>query len=106
MCYHGNLSALFVSEQQEGTSFQEYMKNLDKLVVYVDEKLKDEDDSYASGNMCNYVSSLNNALFEKKLILQCIRRHVGRYVLIEAWGVPNSWSRLFSAVLCEVQVFS
>ncbi|XP_046567293.1 lactadherin-like isoform X1 [Haliotis rubra] len=93
-------------ERQEGTSFQEYMKNLDKLVVYVDEKLKDEDDSYASGNMCNYVSSLNNALFEKKLILQCIRRHIGRYVLIEAWGVPNSWSRLFSAVLCEVQVFS
>ncbi|XP_050409625.1 lactadherin isoform X1 [Patella vulgata] len=92
-------------QEKGGKSFREYMKNLDKLVVYIDEDLREEDESYASGNMCNYVSSLNNALFHQKLILQCIRRHTGRYVLIEAWGVPNSWSRLFSAVLCEVQVF-
>ncbi|XP_041365441.1 lactadherin-like isoform X2 [Gigantopelta aegis] len=95
-----------VQERKEGTSFREYMKNLDKLVIYVDEKLKDDDETYASGNMCNYVSSLNNALFARKIHMQCIRRHEGRYVLIEAWGVPNSWSRLFSAVLCEVQVYS
>jgi hypothetical protein len=29
----------------------------------------------------------------------------GRYVYIEAWGVPNRWTRLFSAVLCEVMVY-
>jgi lactadherin len=95
---------------EKARSFREYMKNLDQLVVYVDDKIQKRDDhhdeSYASGNMCNYISSLNNALFNKKLVLQCVRSHVGRYVLIEAWGRQKGWSRLFGAVLCEVQVFS
>ncbi|XP_012937328.1 lactadherin, partial [Aplysia californica] len=88
--------------QEKATSFREYMKNLDQLVVYVDDKIQKKDDehdeSYASGNMCNYISSLNNALFSKKLVLQCVRSHVGRYVLIEAWGRQIGWSRLFGAV--------
>ncbi|BFZ05340.1 hypothetical protein BsWGS_08379 [Bradybaena similaris] len=96
--------------QEKAASFKEYMKNLDQLVVYVDDKIQKKDDehdeSYASGNMCNYISSLNNALFNEKLLLQCVRTHVGRYVLIEAWGRQIGWSRLFGAVLCEVQVFN
>ena len=95
---------------EKASSFREYMKNLDQLVVYVDDKIQKKDDehdeSYASGNMCNYISSKNNALFNKKLVLQCVRSHQGRYVLIEAWGRQIGWSRLFGAVLCEVQVFS
>nr|KAG5690666.1 hypothetical protein BaRGS_007637 [Batillaria attramentaria] len=96
--------------QERVSSFREYMTNLDQLVVYVDDKVQkkedDHDESYASGNMCNYISSLNNALFAPKLVMQCVRTHVGRYVLIEAWGKQIGWSRLFGAVLCEVQVFS
>ncbi|XP_064601589.1 lactadherin-like isoform X2 [Liolophura sinensis] len=93
------------SGQEDVTKYKNYQSNLDKLVVYVDDKLKDEDDSYASGNMCGYVSRLNNALFLPRLHISCIRPMEGRYVLVEAWGVPNSWSRLFSAVLCEVQIY-
>ncbi|CAL1548383.1 unnamed protein product [Lymnaea stagnalis] len=96
--------------QEKATSFREYMKNLDQLVVYVDDKIQkkddDHDETYATGQMCNYISSLNNALFNKKLVLQCVRPFVGRYVLIEAWGRQIGWSRLFGAVLCEVQVFN
>ncbi|BFZ16140.1 hypothetical protein BsWGS_19179 [Bradybaena similaris] len=96
--------------QEKATSFAEYLKNLDQLVVYVDDKVQKQDDqhdeSYASGNMCNYISSLNDALYSKRLLLQCVRTNVGRYVLIEAWGRQIGWSRLFGAVLCEVQVFN
>lgn len=95
---------------EKATSFREYMSNLDKLMVYVDDKIQqkedEHDESYASGNMCNYISSLNNALFAPKVVMQCVRTLVGRYVLIEAWGRQIGWSRLFGAVLCEVQVFS
>ena len=95
---------------EKATSFREYMNNLDQLVVYVDDKVQkkedDHDESYASGNMCNYINSLNNALFAPKLVMQCVRTHVGRYLLIEAWGRNVGWSRLFGAVLCEVQVFA
>ncbi|XP_055900427.1 lactadherin-like isoform X2 [Biomphalaria glabrata] len=91
-------------------SFRDYMRNLDQLVVYVDDKIQkkedEHDESYASGNMCNYISSINNALFSKRLVLQCVGNLVGRYVLIEAWGRQIGWSRLFGAVLCEVQVFN
>lgn len=76
----------------------------------MDDKVQKQDDqhdeSYASGNMCNYISSLNDALSSKRLLLQCVRTNVGRYVLIEAWGRQIGWSRLFGAVLCEVQVFN
>ena len=85
------------------------MSNLDQLVIYVDDKLhnKDEQDvSYASGNMCTYINSLNNALSQPKIVLQCARTHSGRYLLIEAWGKNSGWSRLFGAVLCEVEVFA
>ncbi|XP_076471901.1 lactadherin-like isoform X2 [Babylonia areolata] len=96
--------------QEKATSFREYMNNLDQLVVYVDDKVQkkddDHDESYASGNMCNYINSLNNALFAPKIVMQCVRTHVGRYLLIEAWGRNVGWSRLFGAVLCEVQVFA
>ncbi|RUS74395.1 hypothetical protein EGW08_017850 [Elysia chlorotica] len=97
-------------KEEENNSFREYMRNLDQLVVYVDDKIQkkgdEHDESYASGNMCNYISSRNKALFQKKLVLQCVQTYRGRYVLIEAWGRQIGYSRLFSAVLCEVQVFN
>lgn len=82
------------------------MYNLDRLVIYVDDQSKGEDDSSVSGNMCGYVSKINGALFSPKIHVQCVRPQKGRYVLIEAWGSQTSWSRLFSAVLCEVMVYA
>lgn len=82
------------------------MSNLDKLVIYVDENAKEEDENFASGTMCGYVAKLNGALFLPKLHVPCIQQQVGRYVLVEAWGPPTGWNRLFSAVLCEVMVYA
>jgi len=80
------------------------MYNLDKLAVYVDSKGgRSEVDKPT--NMCGFISRLNDALFKPKLYIQCSRPIEGRYVYIEAWGVQNRWSRLFSAVLCEVMVY-
>jgi hypothetical protein len=80
------------------------MYNLDKLVVYVDSKGGKEQVDLEE-NMCGFISRLNDALFKPTLHIQCTSPMKGRYVYIEAWGVPNRWSRLFSAVLCEVQVY-
>lgn len=85
---------------------KDYLNNLDRLVIYVDNKSKAEDASSVSGNMCGYVSKLNGALLSHKIHVQCVRPQKGRYVLVEAWGSHNSWSRLFSAVLCEVLVYA
>lgn len=90
----------------EGTAMKDYLNNLDRLVIYVDNKSKAEDASSVSGNMCGYVSKLNGALLSHKIHVQCVRPQKGRYVLVEAWGSHNSWSRLFSAVLCEVLVYA
>jgi len=86
------------------TSYSDYMTNLDKLAVYVDSR-GGADMSDERANMCGFVSRLNDALFKPRLLVQCVRPLYGRYVYVEAWGVPNRWSRLFSVVLCEVMVY-
>ncbi|CAH1785822.1 unnamed protein product [Owenia fusiformis] len=90
--------------QEAQKNYREYMYNLDKIVAYVDNKAgKDRVDN--PSNMCGFISRLNNALFQPSLHIECSKRMKGRYVYIEAWGAPNRWSRLFSAVLCEVMVY-
>ena len=79
------------------------MYNLDKLVVYADNSAGKE--SLGKASMCGFVSRLNNALFRPQLHLQCRKPLSARYVYIEAWGLANRLSRLFSAVLCEVMIY-
>jgi len=83
------------------------MNNLDKLLVYVDDSGgKDEPtDPNSTSQLCAYTSRLNDALFKPSLHFSCMRPLMGRKVLIEAWNVENSWNRIFSAVLCEVQIY-
>jgi len=85
-------------------TYRDYMYNLDKLVVYVDNKAGREPFDLEP-NTCGFVSRLNDALFKPRLHVQCKRPMKGRYLYIEAWGVANRHSRLFSAVLCEVLVY-
>ena len=56
-------------------------------------------------NLCNFVTRVNYAIFAPQIHLQCNKPLVGRYIYIQADGRSNRWSRLFSAVLCEVQVY-
>ena len=86
------------------STYGAYIQNLDKLAIYVDSKGGAEQIDEQS-KTCGFVSRLNNALFKPKLHIQCVRPLYGRYVYIEAWGVPNRFNRLFSAVLCEVMVY-
>ena len=86
------------------TSYREYIHNLDKLAVYVDSKGGQEQIDQQV-KMCGFVSRLNDAVFKPRLHVQCLRPLEGRYVYIEAWGVPSRWTRLFSVVLCEVMVY-
>ena len=56
-------------------------------------------------NLCNFVTRNNYAIFSTQIHLQCNKPLTGRYIFIQADGRSNRWSRLFSAVLCEVQVY-
>ena len=85
-------------------SHEAYTENLDKLAVYVASRQTDLRRS-ADAIQCGFVTRLNNALFKPQLHVQCSRVLRGRYVLIEALGVSDRWSRLFTAVLCEVMVY-
>ena len=99
-----NYSSVTLFSDQR-TTYRDYMYNLDKLVVYIDKKGgKSQIDT--PDNMCGFISRLNDALFKPRLHVQCAKQLEGRYVYIEAHGVPNRWSRLFSAVLCEVMIYS
>lgn len=105
-------------------NYREYMQNLDKLTVYVDGRGGREggggaaDTPPAGGgggtaggagglkdNVCGFISRFNDALFQPLLHIQCATPLKGRYVYIEAVGVANRWTRLFSAILCEVMVY-
>ncbi|KAH3882441.1 lactadherin-like isoform X2 [Dreissena polymorpha] len=104
----GVLIYTWQGEGQEGASaYRDYMNNLDKLLVYVDDSGgKDQPtDPNSTSQLCAYTSRMNDALFRPVLHFQCMRPLVGRKVLIEAWNVENSFNRIFSAVLCEVQVY-
>jgi hypothetical protein len=56
-------------------------------------------------NLCNYVTRNNYAIFSSHIHLQCNKPLMGRYIYIQADGRSNRWSRIFSAVLCEIQVY-
>jgi len=43
--------------------------------------------------------------FPARIHVPCRQPAVGRYVLVEASGVPSRYSRLFGAVLCDVVVY-
>lgn len=56
-------------------------------------------------NQCNFVTRNNYALFTSSVHLECQRPLVGRYIYIQVDGRNNRWSRLFSAVFCEIQAY-
>lgn len=83
------------------------MNNLDKLLVYVDDtggKVENSDPD-SKPQLCAYTSRRNDALFKPVLHFPCMRSLEGTKVLVEAWNVENSFNKIFSAVLCEVQVY-
>jgi len=43
--------------------------------------------------------------FPARIHVPCRQPAVGRYVMVEASGVPSRYSRLFGAVLCDVVVY-
>ncbi|CAN8010800.1 hypothetical protein HPB47_022385 [Ixodes persulcatus] len=91
------------AQHHERSKVYHEMSNLDKLTAYVADRPRLED--IPSGHKCASVSRLNNALFRKKIHLECPDAMEGRYVYIKASGVHNRKGRLFSAVLCEVMVY-
>lgn len=46
---------------------KDYLNNLDRLVIYVDNKFKVEDVFSVLGNMCGYVFKLNGVLLLYKI---------------------------------------
>jgi len=102
-----------------------YTENLDKLVVYVDNDhatdrptarralshsnhphhQSTDDTLNGDDHICGFVSRLNDALFKRRIHVQCARRLRGRFVYIKALGVSNRWTRLYTAVLCEVMIY-
>ena len=91
--------------EDNSTQYRDYVLNLDKLSVYVSNKQHQVSVDARSGNKCDYVSRENGALFRPRLHVACPRQLRGRYVYIKAYGVPNRWRKLFTAILCEVMVY-
>ena len=56
-------------------------------------------------NQCGFVTRNNYALFTSSIHLECNKALVGRFIYIQMDGRNNRWSRLFSAVFCEIQAY-
>lgn len=98
---------IYTWQNKDGVKVEPSNNSLEKIIVYVHNKLKEnDDDQYAPDNMCGYVSSLNEAIFRPRLHVPCIRSLTGRYLSIEAWGKSHTFNKLFSATFCEVQVYA
>ena len=102
---NNNLYYVIVSELRN--VYRDYVHSLDKLTIYVDSKSGKENSKsdMPSDNVCGFISRFNDAIFQPLLHVQCATPLKGRYVYIEATGVATRWTRLFSAILCEVMVY-
>lgn len=97
------------------TSYRDYVYNLDRLTVYVSNRSRLEafqleatnngSETEAATAKCGTITRANNALFQPRIHFECPGKLNGRYVYIKAVSVANRWSRLYSAVLCEVLVY-
>jgi len=85
-------------------SNDDYMYNVDQLVVYAD-NTAGRGQYDLQENVCGSVSRFNDALLRRRLHVPCQRPIRARYLYVEARGVADRYSRLFSAVLCEVMVY-
>ena len=110
----GYLCVLSDTRQKYG----DYTHNLDRLDIYIDTRQTpgNNNNYYHNNNdnnnnnlqqhqQCGSITRVNDALFKPVLHLQCGQPIRGRFIYIEAHGVANRWTRLFSAVLCEVMVY-
>ena len=89
----------------QSTQYRDYVLNLDKLSVYVSNKQHVLNADAAVSSKCDYITRDNNALFRPRLHVSCPQQRKARYVYIKAYGVPNRWRKLFTAILCEVMVY-
>lgn len=76
------------------------MNNLERVVVYVE-----GEDVPGGRQLCGQITRTNDAVFAPKLHIACHQTIKGRYVLIEAYGLRDTWPRDYLAALCEVQVY-
>ena len=82
-----------------------HMYNVDELVLYAD-NTAGRGRYDLEHNRCGSVSRVNGALLRRRrLHVPCRRPLRARFVYVEAHGVADRYSRLFSAVLCEVMVY-
>ncbi|GLH01243.1 Neurexin-4 [Gryllus bimaculatus] len=96
--------------QDKNILYHDYLLNLDRLTVYVSDRPRLEAYQLSpvpEGNVsrCTSVSRAHSALFQPRLHFDCGQTLTGRYVYVKAAGVANRWNQLFSAVLCEVEVY-
>ena len=91
--------------QDKITQYTDYVYNLDKLSVYVANESRLDGGSLVEQPKCGVISRMNTALFNPRLHFDCEDPLLGRYVYIQATGVPNRWKKLFTVVLCEVMVY-
>ena len=84
--------------------YRVYMHDLDKLVIYLDDH-NSKGQISTPEVICGVVKSTNDALFKPKIHVSCSKPIRARYVYVEAWGLENRDGRLFTATLCDVEIY-
>jgi hypothetical protein len=95
------INTISISHKQNGYKNKRRINptNMQKRIV------RDEAPVLNEENECNFVTRNNYALFTSSIHLECNKPLVGRYIYIQMNGRNNRWSRLFSAVFCEIQAY-
>lgn len=92
------------STNEDKYKFRDYMHDLDKLVIYLDDH-KAKDRINRPEMICGILTTSSGTLFQPRIHVPCRKPMKSRYVYIEAWGLEKRHGRLFSATLCDVEIY-
>jgi len=98
-----------LDDQNKGTDLKKIINTIS--INHINEKqrrsriIRKESKQLDETNLCNFVTRNNYALFTSSIHLECNKPLVGRFIYIQTEGRNNRWSRLFSAVFCEIQAY-
>ena len=92
------------SSAEERLRFRDYMHDLNKVVIYLDDH-RPKDRVKRPEVVCGVLTTSSGVLYKPRIHVPCRQPMRSRYVYIEAWGLEKRHGKLFSATLCDVEIY-
>ena len=98
------VTKLTTNTSGEKLKFRDYMHDLNKIVIYLEDH-KPKNKVKQPEVLCEVLTTSSGSLFQPQIHVPCRQPILARYIYIEAWGLEKRHGRLFSATLCDVEIY-